>query len=53
MLVRSMLLVTAPNDLSASAWQAALESVDHWPMATLTQDIFGGKPPLVTAVLAA
>lgn len=27
-----------------------LESVDHWPMATLTSRPFGGKPPLVAAV---
>lgn len=39
-----------PDDLSARSWQAMLESVDHWPMATLTSRPFGGKPPLVAAV---
>lgn len=43
----------APNALSAAAGQATLESVDHWPMATLTQDALGGKPALVAASVEA
>ena len=30
-----------PTSCQPLAWQAALESVDHWPMANLTQDTRG------------
>jgi len=35
--------------LSASAWQALMESVDYWPMAIIIHKTFGGKPKPVAA----
>jgi hypothetical protein len=33
-----------PEDLSASAWQALMESVDYCPMGNILTKTFGGKP---------
>jgi hypothetical protein len=33
-----------PDDLSASAWQALMESVDYCPMGITICQTFGGKP---------
>jgi hypothetical protein len=35
--------------LSASAWQALMESVDYWPMAIIIRKTLGGKLKPVAA----
>ena len=37
------------DDLSASVWQATLESADYWPMANTILQTLGGKPKQLTA----
>jgi hypothetical protein len=39
----------ATEVLSATAWQALMESVDQWPMAIIICKTLGGKPTPVTA----
>ena len=37
------------DDPSASAWRAALESADYWPMANIILQTLGGKPKQLSA----
>lgn len=39
----------ATDDPSASAWWAALESADYWPMANIILKTLGGKPKQLSA----